>query len=92
MQANTSLCAAGNHFNEWAGFECAWHNLPSDEQQTAFVRAYLERTAELDGQEGAVSDREVRTCALVSSTPCICISKWQAYLLPFLTFCSTSAS
>ena len=61
MQANTVLCAAGNHFNEWAGFECAWHNLPSDEQQTAFVRAYLQRTAELEGHEGAVSDREVRT-------------------------------
>lgn len=32
---------AGNHFNEWAGFDCKWERYPSPEQQASFLRAYL---------------------------------------------------
>lgn len=32
----------GNHFNEWAGFECDWQKCPSLEQQETFLQAYLQ--------------------------------------------------
>lgn len=38
----------GNHFNEWAGFECDYSRYPSDQQQRTFLVAYLEAA-----QEGA---------------------------------------
>lgn len=31
----------GNHFNEWAGFECNWTKFPTNNQQSAFIRNYL---------------------------------------------------
>jgi ethanolamine kinase len=30
----------GNHFNEWAGFECDYARYPSHDQQRAFLAAY----------------------------------------------------
>eukprot|EP00892_Ulva_mutabilis_P001377 jgi/Ulvmu1/1123/UM106_0040.1 len=32
----------GNHFNEWAGFDCEWEHFPTPQQQANFLRAYLE--------------------------------------------------
>jgi hypothetical protein len=50
---------AGNHFNEWAGFECQWELYPSQEQQSAFLRAYLSRERELQHEQRPVLDEEV---------------------------------
>lgn len=30
----------GNHFNEWAGFDCEYRRYPDDAQQRAFLAAY----------------------------------------------------
>jgi ethanolamine kinase len=30
----------GNHFNEWAGFDCEYWRYPADTQQRAFLAAY----------------------------------------------------
>ena len=46
--------AAGNHFNEWAGFDCEWNKLPSLEQQRCFLRSYLEASS-----TGSVSEEQV---------------------------------
>ena len=31
----------GNHFNEWAGFDCVYSRYPTDEQQRRFLASYL---------------------------------------------------
>ena len=31
----------GNHFNEYATFDCVWSRYPSHAQRAAFCRAYL---------------------------------------------------
>lgn len=64
---NKCACSAGNHFNEWAGFECNWPALPTDEQQSTFLRAYLERSAELSGA-AAPTDAQVCDCPVSTRT------------------------
>jgi thiamine kinase-like enzyme len=39
-----------NHWCEWAGFACAWHNLPTPGQEAAWVRAYLRAVRRLEGR------------------------------------------
>ena len=54
------LAYAGNHFNEYAGFECYWHNLPTEEQQRSFLAAYLQRSKQLQGgSDSTVAEAEV---------------------------------
>ena len=42
----------GNHFNEWAGFECEWGKYPSKDAQRAWLRLYR-RAATEDREEGS---------------------------------------
>ncbi|CAD7699781.1 unnamed protein product [Ostreobium quekettii] len=44
----------GNHFNEYAGFECDWSRYPNHDQQRRFVAAYLQH-----GTEVPPTDEEV---------------------------------
>jgi hypothetical protein len=75
LQAHTSIhnavtLPAGNHFNEWAGFECKWDELPSREQQMIFLRAYLERAAAIRGDAAtSVADAEVRSRGMRACLP-----------------------
>eukprot|EP01025_Chloroclados_australasicus_P010998 TRINITY_DN14740_c0_g1_i1.p3 TRINITY_DN14740_c0_g1~~TRINITY_DN14740_c0_g1_i1.p3 ORF type:complete len:357 (-),score=34.76 TRINITY_DN14740_c0_g1_i1:424-1494(-) len=46
----------GNHFNEWAGFNCDFSLYPNKDQQRRFIRSYLEGYIQNGGQ---VSENEV---------------------------------
>jgi len=49
----------GNHFNEWAGFECKWGQLPGRETRDAFYRAYIgDAEAEALGPEALAAEME----------------------------------
>jgi hypothetical protein len=57
------LSCTGNHFNEWAGFDCQWGLYPSREQQRTFLHAYLTRERALQDDARPVLEEEVRLCA-----------------------------
>ena len=48
-----------NHMLEFAGFECNWDALPSEELQHSFVEAYLQSYKEVDSIEVIEIDAEV---------------------------------
>ena len=56
---STAHCTAGNHFNEWAGFDCEWEHFPTQREQEVFLRAYLEA-----GSVRSVSPEQVRAIAV----------------------------
>lgn len=41
----------GNHFNEWAGFDCFYEQYPDDAQQRLFLRTYAQASG-LVGESG----------------------------------------
>ena len=42
---------AGNHFNEWAGFDCEWELYPSKQAQEDWITAYVSGLKEWRGRE-----------------------------------------
>ena len=61
----------GNHFHEWAGFECEWDQFPSEATQRAFIARYL---ASLEPKNAAYTPasaeqlyREVQLLGLASN-------------------------
>lgn len=55
QRQNLCVPTTGNHFNEWAGFDCEWEHFPTQAQQETFLRAYLET-----GSVRSVSPEQVR--------------------------------
>ena len=51
----------GNHFNEWAGFDCLYGQYPTDAQQRRFLGAYAVAAGLVggEGEEGTASSRVV---------------------------------
>ena len=47
---------AGNHFNEWAGFDCEWELYPSKQAQEDWITAYVSGLKEWRGREVPPSD------------------------------------
>eukprot|EP00164_Ancoracysta_twista_P009898 GFYU01014776.1.p1 GENE.GFYU01014776.1~~GFYU01014776.1.p1 ORF type:complete len:163 (+),score=46.74 GFYU01014776.1:49-489(+) len=46
----------GNHFNEWAGFDCDWaKNCPSEDQAKNFIRAYLKQEFSRDPNDDEIA-------------------------------------
>jgi ethanolamine kinase len=45
----------GNHFNEWAGFDCFYDQYPNDAQQRRFLGAYAKAAGLVRGEEGGSS-------------------------------------
>lgn len=46
----------GNHFNEWAGFECEYERFPTEAAQRSFLAAYLDASTELTGAADGAGD------------------------------------
>lgn len=61
----------GNHFNEWAGFDCEWDELPSPEEQRRFLRAYLEGF-----QDGPVSEEQVEQAVVEANLFSLASHMW----------------
>ena len=45
------LLLTGNHFNEWAGFDCEWELYPSKQAQEDWITAYVSGLKEWRGRE-----------------------------------------
>ena len=42
---NSTACCTGNHFNEFAGFDCDYTRYPGPDVQRSFIREYLMEAA-----------------------------------------------
>lgn len=81
----------GNHFNEYAGFDCDWSLYPAEDQQRLFIAAYLdiEPSAEQESLERLVV--EANFFSLLSNMLWGCWSIVQAKYSPidfdYLAYC-----